>query len=243
VTAEEFVMNVDAVSRRFGAAVLVIGPLSLVLGSLFQVVSDDDSVSASLAKIAAHPSGERAVIIFDLLATFLLPAMLYLMRLAGPRAPRLALAGGALSFVSWMAGLYSLGASDLLYDRAAQLTDRASAVSLVHAVTSDAAFVIPEFLFIVGHVLGMLLLGIALWRSRAVPRWAAALVGLASVVQFPVHDSGPGSAVAFGLLLIGTATCAVNLLRTSPEPAPAWAGDADADADGAGAGATVRLTR
>jgi hypothetical protein len=98
-------MNVDAVSRRFGAAVLVIGPLSLVLGSLFQVVSDDDSVSASLAKIAVHPSGERAVIIFDLLATFLLPAILYLMRLAGPRAPRLALVGGALSFVSWMAGL------------------------------------------------------------------------------------------------------------------------------------------
>jgi hypothetical protein len=30
-------MNVDAVSRRFGAAALVIGPLGLVLGSLFQV--------------------------------------------------------------------------------------------------------------------------------------------------------------------------------------------------------------
>ena len=58
-------MNVRAVSRRFGAVALVIGPLGLVLGSLFQVVSDDDSVSASLAKIAAHPFGERAEIICD----------------------------------------------------------------------------------------------------------------------------------------------------------------------------------
>jgi hypothetical protein len=234
-------MNVDAVSRRFGAAVLVIGPLSLVVGSLFQVASDDDSVSASLAKIAAHPSGERAVIICDLLVTLILPAMLYLMRLAGPRAPRLALAGGALSFASWMAGLYSLGASDLLYDRAAQLPDRASAVSLVHAVTSDAAFVIPEILFIVGHVLGLLLLGIALWRSRAVPRWAAALVGLASLVQVPVHDSGVGSAAAYGLLLIGMAACAVALLRTRPGPAPALAFEAFADTGAAGA--TARPAR
>ena len=131
-------MNVGAVSRRFGAAVLVIGPLSLVAGSLFQVASDDDSVSSSLAKIAAHPSGERAVIICNLLAAAMLPAMLYLMRLAGPRAPRLTLAGGAVSFAAWMAGLYSLGASNLLYDHAAQSPDRSSAVSLVHAVTGDA---------------------------------------------------------------------------------------------------------
>ena len=212
-------MNVRAVSLRFGAAALVIGPLGLVLGSLFAVTGDDDSVSVALTKIAAHPSGQRAVIICDLLAAFMIPAMLYLMRLAGPRAPRLTLAGGAVAFAAWLASLVSLGASDLLYDHAAQLPDRASAVSLVHAVTSDAAFVIPEALFLAGHVFGLLLLGIALWRSRAVPRWAAALVGLASVVQFLVHDQSVLSACAFGLLLIGMAACAVTLLRTPAGPA------------------------
>ena len=216
---KEFVMNVRAVSGRFGAAVLLIGPLGLVLGALFAVAGDDDSVSVSLAKIAAHPSGERAVIVCDLLAAFMLPAVLYLMRLAGPRAPRLTLVGGAVAFAAWLAGLVSLGASDLLYDHAAQLSDRASAISLVHAVTSDAAFVIPEVLFIVGHVLGLLLLGIALWRGRAVPRWAAGLVGLAPVVQFLVNDQGDAvNACAFGLFLIGMAACAVTLLHTPPEP-------------------------
>jgi hypothetical protein len=225
-------MNVRAVSGRFGAAVLLIGPLGLVLGSLFQVASDDDSVSVSLAKIAAHPSGERAVIVCDLLAAFMVPAVLYLMRLAGPRAPRLTLAGGAVAFAGWLAGLISLGASDLLYDHAAQLSDRASAISLVHAVTSDAAFVIPEALFLIGHVLGLLLLGIALWRGRAVPRWAAALVGLASVVQFVVHDQAVLSACAFGLLLIGMAACAVTLLRAPAEPAPVRSPATSADAAG-----------
>ena len=236
-------MNVRAVSIHFGAAALVIGPLGLVLSSLFQVASDDDSVSASLAKIAAHPSGERAVIICDLLAAFMVPAVLYLMRLAGPRAPRLTVAGGAVAFAAWLAGLISVGASDLLYDHAAQSPDRASAVSLVHAVTGDAVFTIPAFGFIVGHMLGLLLLGIALWRSRAVPRWAAALVGLASLAQVPVHDSGAGSAVAYGLLLIGMAACAVTLLRSRPEPDSALAFDAFAGAGAGAAGATAPTTR
>src|ERR1700691_4508389 len=234
-------MNVRAVSIHFGAAALVIGPLGLVLSSLFQVASDDDSVSASLAKIAAHPSGERAVIICDLLAAFMVPAVLYLMRLAGPRAPRLTLIGGTVAFAAWLAGLFSVGASDLLYDHAAQSPDRAGAVSLVHAVTGDVAFTIPAFLFIVGHVLGLLLLGIALWRSRAVPRWAAALVGLASLA--PVHDAGAGSAVAYGLLLIGMAACAVTLLRSRPEPDSALAFDAFAGAGAGAAGATAPTTR
>jgi hypothetical protein len=236
-------MNVRAVSIHFGAAALVIGPLGLVLSSLFQVASDDDSVSASLAKIAAHPSGEHAVIICDLLVAFMVPAVLYLMRLAGPRAPRLTLIGGTVAFAAWLAGLFSVGASDLLYDHAAQSPDRAGAVSLVHAVTGDAAFTVPAFLFIVGHMLGLLLLGIALWRSRAVPRWAAALVGLASLAQVPVHDSGAGSAVAYGLLLIGMAACAVTLLRTRPEPDSALASDAFAGAGAGAAGATAPTTR
>ena len=133
----------------------------------------------------------------------MLPAVLYLMRLAGPKAPRLTLAGGAVAFAAWLAGLVSLGASDLLYVHAAQLADRASAVTLVHAITTDAAFVVPEVLFIIGHVVGMLLLGIALWRSRAVPRWAAALVGLAPLVQLFVNDQASVvSACCFGLFLM-----------------------------------------
>jgi hypothetical protein len=146
----------------------------------------------------------------------------------GRGPPRLTLADGTVAFAAWLAGLVSLGASDLLYGYAAQLPDRASAVSLVHAITSDAALVVPEALFIIGHLLGMLLLGIALWRSRAVPRWTAAPVGLAPLL---VHDQvGAVDACVNGLFLIGMAACAVTLLRTPPEPALA----AETPADTAG---------
>jgi len=233
VTSEEFVMDVRDVSRRFGVAALVIGPVGLVLGALFEVAGDDDSVSQSLAKIAAHPGRQRAEIVCDLLVAFMLPAVLYLMRLAGTRAPRLALAGGTIAFAAWLAGLLSLGASDILLDHADRLPERATAISLVHAVTSDPWFVILEAVFIIGHLVGMLLLGVALWRARAVPRWAAALVGLAPVAHLVVHDlSGVVDAAAFALFAIGMAACAVTLART-PEP-PAEIPVAETLADSAG---------
>ena len=76
----------------------------------------------------------------------------------------------------------------------------------------------PEALFIAGHLLGMLLLWTVLWRSRAVPRWAAALVGLAPLAQLLVHDQADAvSACVYGLLLISLTACAMTLLRTPTE--------------------------
>lgn len=213
-------MDVHGVSRRFGAVALVAGPLALVMGSLWQVYGDDDSVPVSLAKVARHQSDQRVVIVADLLAGFLLPAVLYLMRLSGRGAPRLALIGGSVAFLAWLAGIVSLGGSDVLLYHAAQAADRTSAVSLVKSVVSDPAFAGPEAVFIVGHLLGMLLLGIALWRSRAVPLWAAALVGIAPILHLIVHDlSGAVNAGAYALFTIGMAACAVALWRRPDEQA------------------------
>jgi hypothetical protein len=222
-------MNVPSVSRRFGAAALVIGPLSLVAGTLFEG-SGDDSVSASLVKIAAHPSAERALVVCDLLAGFMLPAVLFLMRLTASRAPRLTLVGGAVAFVGWLAAMVSLGASDLLYYHAALLPDRASAARLVSAVTGDGAYVIPEALFIIGHLVGMLLLGIALWRTRAVPRWAAALVGLAPIAHLLVHDQGGVlDAATYALFTAGMVACAVRLVRSPAGLTPVSAAEPVSD--------------
>ncbi len=87
-------------------------------------------------------------------------------------------------------------------------------MALVKAVFNDPGFIAPLAVFLIGHVVGMLLLGIALWRSKAVALWAAALVGLGPIVQFAV-DSGPRAlgAAAWALVFVGTAACAVALLR------------------------------
>jgi hypothetical protein len=211
-------MDIRSVSRRFGAVALVVGPLALVAGSLFEVAGDDTSVPATLSKIARHQGEQRVLIAADLIAAFMLPAMVYLMRLSRRGAPRSAIVGGAVAFTGWLAGLVSLGGSDVLFYHAARLPDRSIAVSLVKSVVNDPGFVGPEAVFIVAHLVGMLVLGFALWRSRVVPAWVAALVGIGPIVHLLVHDlSGVIDAAAYGLVAVGMIACAVALLRASDE--------------------------
>jgi hypothetical protein len=91
-------MDDRTVSRWFGAASLVLGGAAVTLGSLFEVTNDGDSVRAALGKIAAHQSDQRGLVVADMVAVLMLPAMLYLMRLARRGSPRLAISGGVLAF-------------------------------------------------------------------------------------------------------------------------------------------------
>jgi hypothetical protein len=58
------------------------------------------------------------------------------------------------------------------------------------------------------------LLAIAMWRRRAVPRWAAAAAG---TFPFVGGVSAPAGAV---LALAGFGACAVTLRRAAVEPSP-----------------------
>lgn len=84
-----------------------------------------------------------------------------------------------------------------------------------------------------GHLPAYVLLGLALWRARAVPRWSAALI----VAGVPLMMSAyfPGSSyllqvVGYALEAIGAIPAAAALIRGRPEPAvapaPDWASSA-----------------
>jgi hypothetical protein len=207
-------MDVRTMSRWFGAASLIIGGAAVTAGTLFEITGDDDSVRVELTKIAAHQSAQRGLMAADLVAVLMLPAVLYLMRLARSGAPRLAVAGGVIAFAGWLGGLLGLGATDIVFYHAARLADRPDAVRLLTAVTDDAASNVLLGVFLVGHILGMLLLGAALWRSRSAPRWAAALVALAPLAHLLLHNAGKApDAIAYACMTLGLAGCAVSLLR------------------------------
>ncbi len=70
------------------------------------------------------------------------------------------------------------------------------------------------------HVIGTILLGIAMWRSRAVPAWAA----LITIVSQPLHfiaavilASHALDLVAWGLNAVGFAVAAIVIVRTSDD--------------------------
>lgn len=70
--------------------------------------------------------------------------------------------------------------------------------------------------FVIGHVLGTVLLGLALWRSGMVPRWVA----MATVAAQPLHfvaavvvGSPTLDLLAWGLNAVAFAACSVAMLR------------------------------
>jgi hypothetical protein len=98
---------------------------------------------------------------------------------------------------------------------AAGQADRAGAVALVEGYESGGVVTGLVVLYLVGHVVGFILLGIALIRSRAVPVWAGVALCIWPLAEMGGEGSGVWivAAVGFALLLAGFAACAVRLAR------------------------------
>ncbi|GIF45482.1 hypothetical protein DFJ67_0883 [Asanoa ferruginea] len=210
-------MDTRALSRFTGAACLVLAPLALVAGTLTEPHFDEDAPAASqLADVATHaiPAAPARTLVWLLI--LLMPlTVLYAARMARRGAPRLAAVGGALSFLAWSAGIASIGGVEAAYWFGSRMEDRDTVAALLDAVTGDAVYNTLLMVFVLGHLVGMLVLGIGLWRSRAVPAWVGILFGASPFLHAVAMGIGPAvDAIAYGLLSIATVACAVILART-----------------------------
>ena len=85
---------------------------------------------------------------------------------------------------------------------------------------------VAEVLFVVGHVLGTILLGVAMLRSRLVPAWAAWVTIVAQPLHFVaavILGSHWLDLFAWGLNAVGFAALALAILRLPDDewaPAP-----------------------
>jgi len=80
-------------------------------------------------------------------------------------------------------------------------------------------------LYLIPLVLGFLLLGIALWRGRAVPRAIAACVGLGLIVHISAGDLRWTSVGGAVILAVGLG--ALALAATGPVPGRTPSGPAE----------------
>jgi hypothetical protein len=71
-------------------------------------------------------------------------------------------------------------------------------------------------MFVAGAVIGVVLIGIASWRTRVVPVWAAVVI----IIAGPINFLGQGHAaqiISNAVLLVGLGTLGVTALRMSDE--------------------------
>lgn len=207
--------RVVPVGRRLAVAGLVVGATlntaEAVLGQLLP--ERPEAVADQLAGVAEHTVlfGTRAVV-GTLAVPFMAVAFLAAARVLATRAPRTALASGAL-LLAGMWGFLGVHVVGLLQLPASRAEDLGAAAGVLEAAQADpvlgALFMLP---FLAGCTAGMVVLTTGLLRTGAVPRWIPACWLAFIVLDFTVGAVGPVD--PHWLFLAGALGLAAHVART-----------------------------
>ncbi len=165
------------------AACILLAPLSI---TLYLVSWPGNGRQPLMASAMAGPTGNTLHFIGAITASFFLPLGYLGMSLLGMRhAPWLATFSAALSLVGWIPWAALMGLDDLAYDIVqGGLTPQLAA--LWTHFNGDAVMTTFLLIYIIGHLLSAVLIGIMLGRLRLIPAWAAWAFALTSPLTIPI---------------------------------------------------------
>ena len=205
--------------RRVGGAMLMpVGPLAVAIVRLILPYYTTDDSTTVIGKVAAHLASQDAVIWLSLLMTLtLVPSVLAAGRVTVRRAPVLTTIAWTLLVPGFVALMFTEG--DPTY-RALAAVDPAHGAAIIDAINKEPGTAIGLVVFIVAHVVGIVVLGVAALRSRTVPT----VIGWLLIASQPVHfvfaviaPNRPLDAAAWLLTTVGFAFLARTALRTADD--------------------------
>jgi hypothetical protein len=171
-----------SLSRWAIALLLPIGPAAIaVLRYVLPYGTVDDSAAITSRAMAEHGRMSLVLWLGFIAVLTLVPAAYFVARVTRPRAPRLTLVAMMLLVPGYLSLGWLTAEDQFLWSGAKAGLDAGAITRLVDSMHPSGA--IAGVFFVLGHVLGTILLGTALWRSRAVARWAAVAV----IVSQPIH--------------------------------------------------------
>ena len=202
--------------QRYAAAVILPIPATCVaIGRLFG--TDDSDTRRALDLIAANPDRQFTFALLGFIGLVtVVPAFLAAASLSRRRRPVLTTIALSVNLVAYL-GAFAMGAIDNLYLIGALLPpeQRDVAALVIDAMWSSGIPGISTSLFVLGHILGAILMGLALRGSIATVGWLAMLLTtpmhvLAFVVlQMPALDMA-----AWLLMTLSFTYCAVKIVKT-----------------------------
>jgi hypothetical protein len=199
------------------AVLMPLGPLCVAaLRGLLPTFTSDTGADVASA-VAAEPGRQSAVVWLGYVAVLLLvPGVLAVGELTREAAPRLT--WWALAFV--VPGYLSLGAlvagDAMLWSASAAGLGRGALAALQDR--PHPAMIVALVVFVIGHVVGTVLLGIALLRSRRVApvfAWALAVSQPLHFVSFVILGVQPLDVFAWCLTAVGMGAAAWALASPS----------------------------
>ncbi len=202
-------------ARWVAAVVIPIGPAAVALLRFVLPYFTAPDPEAIVDAVVANPQDQSLVLWLGFVAMLtLIPGVLWVGRVTRRAAPRLT-AAALLLLVPGYISLSALLASDLLLWVGAEQGVEPNVLARMYEAAHPTTY-IAMGIFVLGHVVGTILLGIAMWRSSRVPRWAA----LMTIVSQPLHfvaavivGSPPLDLIAWGLNALGFAAVSVAAIR------------------------------
>jgi len=200
----------------WGVAVLMpVGPLAVAALRLILPYYTETGSAGMVAAVEAEPGRQSAVLWLGLIATLtLVPGVIAAARVCRDAAPRLTTWALALSVPGYLSLGVLMGGDHLLWsahDAGLTASDRIAVLGAGHPSIDVAVGV-----FVLGHVVGTVLLGLALLRSGRIPAWAAWAMTVSQPLHFVatvVLGSPQVDFVAWSLTALGMAVVARGLLH------------------------------
>jgi hypothetical protein len=214
--------------RRSLAACILLAPLSI---SLYLVTWEGNLRQPLIDSAIAGSTGNTLHLIGALAASFFLPLGYLGMSLLGMRrAPWLATISAALSLIGWIPWAALMGLDALAYD-INQTGSTPQLAALWMHFNGDAIMTTYLLIYIIGHLLSAVLIGLMLGRLRLIPIWAAWAFALTSPLTIPiivVHITSVQDVLKYlfcALLILGAIPAAIalfthkDLAQSLPAPA------------------------
>ncbi len=199
--------------RRFALATLIpLGPLSVaILRGILPYYTTDGS-SRVARDVATHQSAEGAVLWLVLIASLtLVPGTIAIGLAVARRMPKLGTTALILS-VAGFSAVPVIALTDYIALAGARSgAPTADVAHLLDQLQKQPTVVLGGVVFVIGHILGVLLLGIAAWRSGLVPMWAGLVLAFSQPFHAVFAVAVPNHALdacAWGLTAVGYFVCA-----------------------------------
>jgi hypothetical protein len=210
-------------ARSFGRTLtgllLFVAPAVLLISTIISPNTDHKNKVQELNAVAAHKGTYLLSGVLFLVGGLLIIAMgIGIMRLfrgdggvtAGQVSGALLVLGGTVTM-----GWYALGVAEYEMVNEKGL-DRQALAAFLHKADNAGALAPLFILFLIGIVLGTILLAVANWRTRVAPVWASVAILLGGVVG-ALGNGQAISIVTFVVLLVGLGALGARVLAMSDD--------------------------
>jgi len=209
------VRDVRSFQRYAAAIILPIPPTCVAIGRLFQ--TDDSDTRRTLDLIAANPDRQFTFALLGFIGILtVVPAFLAAAGLSRRRRPVLTTIALTVNLAGYL-GAFAMAAIDNLYLIGALLPadQRDVAAIMIDKMWSSGIPGVGTNLFVLGHVLGAILMGLALRGSIATIGWLAMLLTTPMhVLAFVVLQMPALDLAAWLLMTLAFVCCAVKIIKT-----------------------------